>query len=194
MLTMTERSKLVAKLKEFEGCVPHMYLDTVGKVTVGIGHLIPDEAHAAGLPFVDEAGHRASRDEVVAEFRTVSRQAYGYRYPARFFAQFTHLRLMQRDIDALKMRHVDSFLAELSALYPGFQTFPSEVKLALLDMAFNLGATNLRLRWPRLNAAVRERDWSAASRQCNRPQVGLNRNRYVASLFEQAALREGAMP
>ena len=41
-----------AKLKEFEGCVPWMYRDTVGKVTVGVGLMLPDINAAQALPFL----------------------------------------------------------------------------------------------------------------------------------------------
>ena len=40
MATYLEQS--LEKLKEFEGCVPWMYRDTVGKVTVGVGLMLPD--------------------------------------------------------------------------------------------------------------------------------------------------------
>jgi len=39
-------------LKEFEGCVPWMYRDTVGKVTVGVGLMLPDAKTAQALPFL----------------------------------------------------------------------------------------------------------------------------------------------
>jgi len=37
-------------IKEFEGCVLHVYNDVAGKPTIGIGHLIrPDEDFSAGI-------------------------------------------------------------------------------------------------------------------------------------------------
>jgi GH24 family phage-related lysozyme (muramidase) len=45
-------------LKQFEGCVPWMYRDTVGKVTVGVGLMLPDVRAAQALPFL--AGERAA--------------------------------------------------------------------------------------------------------------------------------------
>jgi GH24 family phage-related lysozyme (muramidase) len=38
-------------LKEYEGNVKYMYLDAHGKVTVGVGQMIPSEFDAAGYPF-----------------------------------------------------------------------------------------------------------------------------------------------
>lgn len=40
MLTTVELQLLRKKLGEYEGAIPHMYLDAKGLVTVGVGHLI----------------------------------------------------------------------------------------------------------------------------------------------------------
>jgi len=48
----------LAQLKTFEGCVPWMYRDTAGKVTVGVGLMLPDAAAACALPFQTEGAQR----------------------------------------------------------------------------------------------------------------------------------------
>jgi GH24 family phage-related lysozyme (muramidase) len=68
MATYLEQS--LAKLKEFEGCVPWMYRDTVGKVTVGVGLMLPDANVAESLPFF--LGPRpATSQEIAAEYARV---------------------------------------------------------------------------------------------------------------------------
>ena len=63
------RDKVREMIKEGEGCVPHMYLDTVGKVTVGVGNMLKKASSAANLPFVLEAtGAVASNEQVEVEF------------------------------------------------------------------------------------------------------------------------------
>ena len=42
-----------ALIKRGEGCISHMYLDTVGKVTVGVGNMLPTAEAAVELPFID---------------------------------------------------------------------------------------------------------------------------------------------
>src|ERR1039457_5639665 len=42
---------VIPRLQSFEGCEPHMYLCTGGKVTIGIGHAIETPADAGGLPW-----------------------------------------------------------------------------------------------------------------------------------------------
>jgi len=52
MPTTAEKVKLRSKLHDFEGTIPHMYLDSKGYVTVGIGHLISSVTEAQKLAFV----------------------------------------------------------------------------------------------------------------------------------------------
>lgn len=74
-------------------------------------------------------------------------------------------------------------------LYPEFDVLPSSVRLALFDMIFNLGATKLRVRYPRMNRAIGEADWNKAAAESNRlPPISPARNAYVRRLFEEAAL------
>ena len=49
MATWAEFTK---ELKVSEGEIPHLYLDTVGAVTVGVGNMLPGAAAAQKLEFV----------------------------------------------------------------------------------------------------------------------------------------------
>ena len=42
MITPSEKQTLRANLEKYEGKINHMYLDSRGFVTVGVGHLIVD--------------------------------------------------------------------------------------------------------------------------------------------------------
>jgi GH24 family phage-related lysozyme (muramidase) len=58
-----------------EGYVEHMYLDTKGLVTVGIGNMLPSVAAAQALPFVNRStGNRATADEIAADYASVESQ------------------------------------------------------------------------------------------------------------------------
>jgi hypothetical protein len=55
-----------------------MYLDTAGKVTVGVDNMLPDSNSAAAVPFVHaNGGDMASGDEIRAEFELVLSQQKG---------------------------------------------------------------------------------------------------------------------
>lgn len=186
MLTDSERRLVREALYRFEGRIPHMYLDTVGKVTVGVGHMIPSAASAARLPFLDEQGVPSGRAVIEAEYATVLRQTKGL--VATAYRRHTRLHLAPAEIDRLTDQHLKSFERELGLVYRDFNQFPSPVKLALMDMIFNLGMPGLRTAWPRFNRAVRESDWATAATQSNRAGIQPERNDYVRRLFEQAAV------
>ena len=171
----------------FEGSVNHMYLDTVGKVTVGVGNMLSSVEQAQELPFVDRrTGRRATPQEIAADFEAVQRQPKGL-FHGRY-ARCTKLSLPDEAVDALLEQRLHQFEGDLRRLYPGFDDFPEGAKLGLLDMAYNLGAGALAHRWPRLNAAVRSRDWAGVARESRRRGVNEERNAATRALFEAAAL------
>ena len=51
MTTATEYVELKRKIELYEGNIEHMYLDSNGFVTVGVGHVIPNASRAAKLTF-----------------------------------------------------------------------------------------------------------------------------------------------
>ena len=176
----------------YEGCVPHMYLDTVGKVTVAIGNLLPNVASAKALAFVLRAtGAAASPAEIAGDFDAVSKQPKGLFYGK--YKEHTRLDLPAGEIDALFKRRVATFEQELRGYYPKYDAFPDKAKLAMLDMAFNLGSTGLKKSWPNLNKAIDALDWAAAAVHCIRPQAQARRNAGTVALFEAAA-KEHAQP
>lgn len=91
------------------------------------------------------------------------------------------------DIDILTDEHIESFEKELKNLYSGFDNLPEEVQLGLFDMIFNLGATTLGDKFPSFNKAIKEKDWTKAAKESNRPDVNAERNKYVRDLFDKAA-------
>lgn len=187
MLTADERKALRKKLVEYEGCVEHMYLDVVGKVTVGIGHLLASVADARQLPFRESTGAPATADDVKKEYENIKRQPHGYSHPASFYKKYTKLRLDLADIDALADKHLNAFETELKRLYPGFELYPKDVRLALFDMIFNLGMSKLRTRYQNFNKAILAGDWAQAARESSRAQIQSSRNHYVMDLLDRAA-------
>ena len=185
MLTLAEKKLLKKRLKQFEGVVPHMYLDSKGYVTVGLGHFLGTASAAQKLKFLNAKGEVATKDEIKKDYDTVSELKPGMK--AYRYKPFTQLVLSSSEINQITENHINSFAKELRRLYPGFNKFPKEAQLALFDMIFNMGATRLRLGWPKLNKAIANYDWKTAAKESNRPDVGNNRNQYVRDLFEKAA-------
>lgn len=78
MTTVTAYVELKNKIELYEGNIDHMYLDSNGFVTVGVGHMIPNATHAAGLAFyVRKTGAPATEEQRKAEFEAVSKETKG---------------------------------------------------------------------------------------------------------------------
>lgn len=172
--------QFLAKLESFEGSIPWMYRDTVGKVTVGVGVMLPDAAAATALPFRIGA-ERASAAAIAAEFARVDGLPMGR--PAHFYRKENGLELEKYEIDALLKHVVLRFETELRAGIAGYDTFPEGPRMALLDMAYNLGPEGLLKGFPRLIQAAQAGLWKQAAAQCFRHGPGAERNQWTQAMF-----------
>lgn len=184
---MTENQILVDKrrslIKRGEGCITHMYLDTKGKVTVGVGNMLPGVSEALELPFINrESREPGTPEEITKDFRRVADQKPGR--VAGSYKAFTSLDLEDDAIDALLDRRIGDFEAGLRRNFPGYDDYPQACRLALMDMVFNLGNNGLVTKFPSLTRAAREQDWEECANQCRRKGISEERNDEIRMLFE----------
>ena len=173
----------LAKLKEFEGCVPWMYRDTVGRITVGVGLMLSDVKAAESLPFL--AGSRAATpQEIAAEFARVNALPLGH--AASFYKSPRSLELAQQTIDVKLGAVLEGFEASLRAKLPHYDSFPNSVKMALLDMIYNLGSEGLFKGFPHLLAAIEAGAWAQAAAHCLRRGPSPARNAWTRQQFLDA--------
>jgi GH24 family phage-related lysozyme (muramidase) len=183
MATYLEQS--LTKLKEFEGCVPWMYRDTVGKVTVGVGLMLPDAKAADALPFL--FGTRpATSQEIVAEYARVDAMPMGR--ASAFYKAPTSLILTQQTIDAKLTSVLEGFESDLKNQFPHYDTLPDGVKMALLDMIYNLGPAGLFKGFPHLVAAIQAGAWAQAAEHCTRRGPAPARNDWTREQFLSAVV------
>ena len=174
----------LAELARFEGSVPWMYLDTVGKVTVGVGLMLPDAMAATVLPFL-LTGQPAAPDIIAAEFHRVSSLPKGM---LPHFYQAPGSPGLAPETIAEKLQTVlTGFEEKLRARLPGYDAFPDCAKQALLDMAYNLGPAGLLNGYPRLMQAIQAGDWARASSICGRRGLSPERNAWTKAMFLAAA-------
>lgn len=186
MVSATEKTTLRAKMEKYEGKISHMYLDSKGFVTVGVGHLLKDLASAQKLNFKNKDNMPASKDEIKTDYEAVKNQPKNRL--ASFYKKHVKLKILNPDINTLTNKHIDSFEGELEIIFSDFPTYPSEVRFALFDIIFNVGMTNLNNEWPKFKKAVIAKDWITAARESNRKSpISEQRNKYVKDLFEKAA-------
>jgi GH24 family phage-related lysozyme (muramidase) len=167
----------LAQLKSFEGCVPWMYRDSVGKVTVGVGLMLPDAAAACALPFQTIGGAAATTEQIAEEFARVEALALG-KLPS-FYRVAGSLELPETTIEQKLSAVLTGFETTLQARLTGYDALPDGVKMALLDMAYNLGPAGLLEGYPRMIHAVETGAWAQAAAECARGGINAARNAWT---------------
>ena len=160
-----------------------MYRDTVGKLTVGVGLMLPDAKAAQALPFVLGA-RAATSEEIAAEYARVDAMAMGH--ASSFYKIPGSLELTQQTIDAKLSSVLAGFEADLKTEFPNYDALPDGVKMALLDMIYNLGPAGLFKGFPHLVSAVQTEAWAQAAEYCLRRGPGPARNNWTRQQFLSA--------
>jgi len=186
MLSQTDKTTIYKITRKYEGNVLHMYLDSKGLVTVGIGHLLSTVADAQKLTFYTAKNVKATAAEIKTDFDNVSKQPKKKLAP--YYKRFTKLHMEQGDIDNLTYAHINDFYKELKQIYVDFDSYPAPARYALFDMIFNLGKSKLQNGFPTMNRAVLAHAWPIAAKESHRaPPVQKSRNDFVKDMFNKAA-------
>jgi len=162
-----------------------MYRDTVGKVTVGVGLMLPDAKAAEALPFVVGA-RAATPEEIATEYARVDAMAMGH--TSSFYKIPTSLVLTQQTIDAKLNSVLAGFEADLRGQFPHYDALTDGIKMALLDMIYNLGPAGLFKGFPHLVAAIQTGAWTQAAEHCIRRGPGAARNDWTREQFLSAVV------
>ncbi len=177
---------------EVENFVPHMYLDSEGNVTVGIGTLLPDAATAETLPFVRRGSNvAATSQEIKRDFSSVKNSGLtNTRAPG--FRHLTNIDLSEAESELKALTDMKDFIRIIrsSDNFPEFDTYLVAAKMGLLDMVYTLGAKRTRERFPDFTSAVRRRNFKLAAQESHRKQPSAKRNQTVRDWFLQAARQE----
>jgi GH24 family phage-related lysozyme (muramidase) len=180
-----------ALAREHEGVCPYPYLDTVAKVTVGIGTLMDDGTGTPPAPFLALPwtidGRAATRAEVSSGWLLVKSRTDLAPKGGGAFRDITKLRIDAKVIDGLLMAKTREFWSVLSAQLPGLERWPADAQLALLDMSYQLGPRFMGTRWPNFTAAAHAEDFAGCAAHCAVRQASAARNDRRKRLFTNAA-------
>lgn len=189
-------AKVFDTLKKHEGYAEYMYLDADLKhknVTVGIGELLTsaDMAKKLGLEFVNqETKKAASAEDVQKEFDDVKKLEAG-RGLSYYYDNIT-LEFSPSTIKKYPAHLMERIKNEYEPIvrkyFVGYDDYPDEARLALIDMAFNLGPG--LGQYTTLQEAAEVGDWSAAADLCHRNIPGDTkdvRNQWTKQQFLAAA-------
>lgn len=174
----------------WEGLSHNMYADSEGNVTVGIGTLLSTPEAAMKLGFKNRRVTRAHGDELVgyspasgddirSNYQMVKNvfndKSMKYRQKVAEWSG-SPMVLTDSEIGSLAAKHINRDRASLQGLYAGFDSFPQSAKVALHDMAYNMGIAKLRNSFPSFNDAVNRRDWATAAAESHRKGISDDRN------------------
>ncbi len=175
-------------LVQHEGCIPWLYCDVRGLITIGIGNLVPTPEAAQAMPLHHMAtGEPATPDQKLAAWVKV-KDGFTLNRAAIFYRQFSDLRMFDAEIAQLVASRLDAeFMPGLHRLFHGFDAFPLPARRALVDMAYNLGVHGLS-HFVRLIAACQAQDWATAARECARSSSRGSRNTWTAQCFVDASV------
>jgi GH24 family phage-related lysozyme (muramidase) len=168
--------------EKHEGVIPHMYLDTAGKVTIGIGFMIPDPHSALAYRLTNRvSGAAATSQEKLADWTQVAQQTKGKL--AQSYRKFTQLDMSDDDVRRVLDDKLRGFAESLRTRFAAFDTFPPSAQLALLDMIFNLGPNGLFKGFPMMCKAAGRLDWAKCAAECKRLGISNGRNDQTRGLF-----------
>ena len=167
-------TQILADLERFEGNVPHMYVDSKGYVTVGVGKMLPNATEAKKLGFVVRATKApATPDQIAADFAKV--QAQPMNHLPSFYK--SDLDLPQSEVDRITKEIAQRCDKEVAARYTGYDDYPVEVKQVLIDMRFNMGGNmdkfkNFKKAIETAHHTGSGKDWETAAKESYRRDVG----------------------
>jgi hypothetical protein len=193
------QSKFRAFNEPFEGAIPHMYLDVLGLVTVGVGNLIDPVAVATTLPFrfkrkpgIATGGELATKEQITAEWEKLKSNTSLAHKGHCACAPITNLELDDAAIDAViaeRLAKNESFLKRQPP-FKEFESWPADGQLALLSMAWAMGPAGA-LNFHHFCASCATMDFKTAATQCKMNEQGnpgvIPRNKANCTLLSNAA-------
>ena len=177
--------------RRFEGDIPWLYLDTVNKVTIGIGHMIPTADAVSAIP-LGRDGQAASEADKRTAYAAVAAATDRSLRGANAFQDLSDLRVSQEQSAALFVAKFAEIFAEAQRQFQdvggGFAAWPKRVQLATFDMAYNLGPQGLYRSFPTFRTkGLAVRDYLVCARECRRIGPSPARNTWTRDQFEAAA-------
>lgn len=156
----------------FNGRSGQMTRNAAGDVVVGIGSVLGTAQTARALSWYKRAGGNPTPTEISNEWTNVKNAVAGQ----------LNLFLKYSEMVRLFGLQVDTLYGQGQSFFPEWDTWPEAVRVAVIDLAFDLGAAGVANR-KALSDALKARDWTTASLNCDRPNGRAERTAYLQALF-----------
>lgn len=213
-----EQEKLVSRLadflKDFEGAETSPYIDTKGKITIGIGNNINNEKDFVNTPFKTIGGQPLTPKEKEALFQELSEardlaiavkgtpgKQIVFNFSAdnqrsdpllsRFKDVMVDAEYVQQEAERYLAREMPILKAKMRTEGIDFDSLPEGAKLAVMDMQYNLGNEKFDSKanhWPRFFGYLKNGDYIKAAEQSERGDVQDERNEQISQWLIEAAI------
>lgn len=191
---LTEEKRITNILNHMEvqeGNISHLYKDTRGLITIGIGTNLDSMnlKEVYQLPF--KIGNRlASRDEIQQELNRIKAMPKGMTAD-KYKNGSNGLFLSENAITQLAQNHIIADRNNLRKIYKNFDSFSPNLQSALQDMIYSLGYNGLK-KFNKFNHAINTWDFETAAHESSRKGVGAERNTLIRNniLKEYEILKE----
>ncbi len=179
----------------WEGRCEWLYLDTKKLPTTGLGHRVFTVADMVALPWLTKDGTPATDAQKRTEWtrigaRTDLAPKGGYAYQS-----VATLHLSDATVDGLLTSDTPAYWDPLVKVLPDLPTWPADAQLAIIDLAYNVGAYFLGDKWPNFTKAAKAGDFTGMATYCLRA-IKSPRDYRHQRLFTNAAtvVKVGADP
>jgi hypothetical protein len=198
-------NEMINSLLYFEGNVDTPYVDSVGKLTIGIGKLIDDESGnlIQNIDIRDKNGNFLSTDEKLDLFNVLldiknTNLKYDYNVITGKYeidkntVKLTNEVLKSEGytidvIDKYKIFIEDIRDSQAKSVvdFDNYTSIPTASKIVIDQMEYNMGSNFTETKWPNFYEAVSEQNWLKASQETDR-NVQPSRTNYEKTLLQEA--------
>ena len=187
--------------KSNESFIEKPYLDTEGKVTIGIGHLIETRHEFDLLPLKNREGNPATQEQKDIAWAMVNAEKHKkenynengkFNLIAKSFPNNHGLTISEEDADNYMRNYMRGEVKHLRRKFPNFDSLRKEVQIVLMDIQCNVGDKEFNENnWPELFKAVRKKDYGRIKKEVSRKNLH-DRNKKSIALIEKADADERA--
>ncbi len=166
------------KIIGFEGNVPHIYLDTKGNITSGVGYNVDNKDIFMNIPWKNQNRFATQEEKETAynKFMELKREKkYGKNVGAGAFKKYSPL-TMDEDMCTNAMdKHVQKAVEYLDKRYPWFRNLSPERQAAIIDIHYNTGKFT-KDEFPKFIEAAERNDFAEMAKQSHRKDIQKKRN------------------
>ena len=170
--------EILNRFIEFEGKVPHFYLDGPGNVTIGIGCVVPTALAATTLNmYFNMSNLKAKLIDISNEYSLIKRGLAGQ--SISYYKSICNLYLPEPEIQRFFEFRLENLLNLVNLHMPYFKDLPRPAQEVVVDMAYNLGVSGLIFKFPRFQAALEKQNWTQAAKESKRLGIQDSRNEWA---------------